>query len=185
MFTVTSQLMRWSFLLVVIFVVFSLCACMDSGIKASVREYRGQGAIRYKKGPLLGISGCVIQMPQVDLSVPLNIEYDLSGIPPGRGDYMVYLAVPNPCPMTQVLEGTCSFQVKKDGAVVAEQTNRISEMRNAEDESLNRFYFFDHGTTDFHVSDTTSKWVVVVSCTNHLLKVPVKAFVEISRGGYK
>jgi len=170
-------------LLAMIGVLF--CGCNEIQMKAAVKNYRGQGEIRYKKGPLLGIDGCVIQMPQVDLSVPLAVEYDLTGIPPGRGDYTVYLDVQNPCPMPLVLEGSCSFQVKKDGVVVAEQSSKISQMRNAEDKDLNRFYFFDHGTVDFHVSDTTSKCSLVVSCTNDLLKVPVKAFIEISEGGYK
>ena len=180
-----SRFMQSSVLLLVALAGMLFYGCSEMQMKTATKQYRGQGAIRFKKGPFLGIPGFAIQMPQVDLSVPLVVEYDLTGIPPGTGDYTAYLCVTNPCLMPQVLEGRCSFQVKKDGAVGAEQSGAISEMRNAEDKNLNRFYFFDHGTADFHVSDTASKWQLVVACTNHLLKFPVKAFVEISEGGYK
>jgi hypothetical protein len=166
-----------------------LCGCQGFRAADKVKKYRGDGVLRFLKGPLLGSSGWAVRMPALDMSIPSSAEYDLGGIPQAVNYYIVYLIVPDPCPMTEILKGTCVVQIKKNGAVVKSKSGSISEMTNTHGwqngNKLNRFYYFDDRSTGFYVTDTTSKWSVAVSCSNANLKVSVPAYVEIRAGGYK
>lgn len=179
--------------LVGIFQILLLCGCADHALKRSIKAYRGDGEIRYLEAPLLGISGCAIQMPKIDLSRPVCAQYDFTGIPPGK-HYVVYLVVPEPCPLTNVLQGIYSLMITRNGATFSAWESMLKNMGDerggcgygAYDE--NRFYFDSSDLTRqyaINVSDSTSRWSMVVSYTNAVLKEPIEAYILITRGGYK
>jgi hypothetical protein len=126
-------------------------------------------------------------MPMIDLSVATNVEYHLSGLPNIRDVYTVYLVVPNPCPLSTVTKGTCAIQTKCDGVAVMQQSGLLSEMTNASNPEFdqNRFYFFDMGKVYLRAENRTNHLTVSVATTNQYLHESVKAFVEISGGGYQ
>jgi hypothetical protein len=162
------------------------CGCNESGMNSLVKQYRGQGTIRVLKAPLGGSSGYLIEMPTFDLSKPLAVEYRLDGIPKGKHDYTLYLVVPEPCPFDLVRCGSCSFQVKKNGATLQSLSSRLMEMTVQKDFDKNKFYFFGQdGKNTLSVDDATSKWSIVVACSNSVLIQNVKAHIEISEGGEK
>ena len=153
-------------------------------MKQEIETYRGAGKIRYLKAPLLGVAGCAIEMPRFDLSKKLHAQYNLTSIPAGS-NYIVFLIVPEPCPLQEVLQGTFSIQIEKDGEVILESTSKIGDMKNSSEPKRNRFYFSGEKQLVFDVDNTTSQWTLIVTCSNTILKEPVQAYIEISAGGYK
>jgi hypothetical protein len=177
------QLFAISFL-AVIGVFF--CGCNETQMKSAIKQYRGQGVIQVLPAPLFGAPGYRIEMPVFDLSKPLNVEYRLDGIPRGKYDYTIYLVVPKPCPFDSVSLGLCSFEMKKDGKIIKMLTSQLKDITAQEDFDKYKFYFYDNNAKNYlSIDDATSKWSLVVVCTNSILTQNVKAHIEISEGGEK
>lgn len=174
--------------LVWIFQILLLCGCTDHALKRSINTYRGDGEIRYLEAPLLGISGCAIQMPSIDLSRPVYARYDFTGIPPGK-HYIVYLVVPEPCPLDAIRQGVYELRIVRNDFEIKHLQAAVSDMTNSQGPHDNQFYFYsyriDQEMSSIDVCDSTSRWSMVVSYTNAVLKEPVEAYILITRGGYK
>jgi hypothetical protein len=166
-----------------------LCSCADRELKRAIKAYRGDGQIQYLKAPMFGASGCVIQMPTLDLSQPVHVHYNFTGIPPGVGKYVIYLAVPEPCPLEAILQGVYCVKVWKNDVEVRSLKSTVRNITNSQGAHENRFYFYafnsDQELSAIDVQDSTSKWSMVVSYTNAILKEPVEAYILIIRGGCK
>lgn len=177
-------------LVIIILSATLLCGCADWGLKRAIKAYRGDGRIQYLEAPMLGASGCAIQMPTLDLSQPVHVQYDFTGIPAGVGKYWIYLVVSEPCPMQTVLQGEFHLHVKKNNDKVRNLKSVVNNMINERGGNENRFYFesssdSDQETSGISVEDSTSKWFMAVSYTNAVLKEPVEAYILITRGGCK
>lgn len=160
------------------------CGGCNHNLKQEIKTYRGDGKIRYLKAPLLGVAGCAIEMSHFDLSKNLHLQYDFTSIPSGS-NYIVFLIVPKSSPLQDILQGTLSVQIKKDGKVVIESMSKIGDMRNSSEPQKNRFYFSGEKQVVFDVDNSTSQWTIIVNSYNTFLKEPVEAYVEISTGGFK
>jgi hypothetical protein len=165
------------------------CGCTDRELKKAIKVYRGDGQIQYLEAPMLGVSGCAIQMPTLDLSQPVHVQYDFTGIPPGIGKYVIYLVVPEPCPLEAILQGVYYLRVWKNNVEVRNLKSIVKNITNSQGGHDNRFYFYtynsDQGLSAIDVQDSTSKWSIAVSYTNAVLKEPVEAYILIIRGGCK
>lgn len=164
------------------------CSGCDRQLKREISEYQGDGTIRYLKAPnFLGVSGFSIQMSPFDLSTPVNIRYDLSGLPLGRS--VVYLVVEDPCPLEKIERGTCAFEFSRNGKLVKKLSSDLLKITNNMVGKKNRFYFFayndEQNASSIISQDTSSLWSLSVSCKNPYLNEPVKAYILIERGGYK
>ncbi len=166
-----------------------LCGCTDQQLKKAIRQYCGDGQIRYLKAPLLGSSGFAIQMPTLDLSQPIHVQYDFTGIPSGVGKCVIYLVVPEPCPLETLSQGVYHLRVRKNEVEVRNLEAILKNITNSQGSRQNRFYFYaynsDQGLSAIDVQDSTSKWSIAVSYTNDALGEPVEAYILIERGGCK
>ena len=165
-----------------------LCGCTHA-LKRAIEDYRGDGEIRYLKAPgPLGLSGCEIQFPDLDLSREIHATYDITGIPRGE-NYVVYLVVPGPYPPQEaVLQGRYRMQVIREGKIVRDYEAQLKEMTCAGlGNGENRFYFKLNDLTEqgFDVDDSNAQWSIFVSYSNPELATPVRAYVVVTRGGEK
>lgn len=158
-------------------------SCCDLKLKQAIADYKGNGQIIYLKGPLLGTSGVAIKMPSLDIAEPFEVAYQLTGIPKGNR-YVVYLVIPEPCPINQVLQGSFELQIYQNNILVKKITaSTLEEMTNRVGGGENRFYFYEKG--QFDVNKVRATWSLKVKSSNENLTTSVKAFILISRGGYK
>lgn len=166
-----------------------LCGCTYWQLKKAIREYHGDGQIRYLKAPILGASGFAIQMPTLDLSQPIHVQYDFTGIPSGVGKCVVYLVVPEPCPLETVSQGVYHLKVWKNDVEIRNLEAVLKNIANSQGGRHNRFYFYaynsDQNLSAIDVQDSTSRWSIAVSYTNAALKEPVEAYILMERGGCK
>jgi len=161
---------------------FLLFGC-DSKLKKAIAEYQGNGKIIYLKGPLLGTSGVAIKMPSFDISKSFEARYQLTGIP-NQNRYIVYLVVPEPCPINQVLKGSFELDIYKNNILMNKiAVSDLKGMTNSVGGRENRFYFYGKG--QFDVNKNGEDWSLKVKSTNESLFGPVNAFLLISAGGFK
>ncbi|MBU1194492.1 MAG: hypothetical protein KKE62_13360 [Proteobacteria bacterium] len=153
-------------------------------LKSQIKNYSGDGDISLLDAPFLGAPGCMIKMPAFNLSNKFTNEYSLSGIP-AKMKYIVFLVVPDPCPMQEVLQGELTYQIKKDGLIIKEVSSKIRDLRNSDEPGRNRFYFSLEDVVSINVDGSGPKWSLFVNSTNIYLKASVTAHIEILSGGFK
>lgn len=155
----------------------------DLSLKQAIADYKGDGQIIYLKGPLLGTSGVAIKMPTLDLAEPFEVEYQLAGIPEGNR-YVVYLVIPEPCPIDKILQGSFELQIYQDNILVNKIiASTLEKMTNRVGGGENRFYFYEKG--QFDVNNVGTIWSIKIKSMNKKLFTSVNAFILISTGGYK
>lgn len=183
------RLNRLRYPVIIILSSMIACGCADGELKKAIKAYRGDGKIQYLKAPLLGASGCAIQMPMFDLSRPVHVQYDFTGIPTGLGRYWIFLVVPEPCPLEDVRQGVYSLSVKQNDLTIRALSSSLKDIRNnVRGGKENRFHFYvddNQRQSGITVGDSTSTWSVAVSYTNAILKEPTEAYILITRGGRK
>lgn len=155
----------------------------NMSLKKQIENYSGDGDIHFFDAPFLGTPGCVIKMPDFDLSNEFNAEYNLNGIP-SKMNYLIFLVVPEPCPIQKVLQGRLNCQIKKNGQIVKEANSKIKDLRNSEEPGINRFYFSGENELLIEVNKLDTKWSLSVNI-NADIKTSVQAYIEISSGGFK
>jgi hypothetical protein len=183
--------------ILLLMVALTLCGC-DYKMKQSIKAYQGDGEIRYLESPgLLGRSGCDVKMPSFDLSKSFHAEYNLSGLPDAKAEYVVYLVVYGA--YYDEIPVRYNLKIFKDGREVKNLSSKVKKVTNAYGGSYdrkhrsgmgdNRFYFFayenDLEGSYIKVSEKDSKWSLIVSCENEHLSEPVEAYILISAGGFK
>jgi len=174
----------------IILVLVLLVAGRNYPLKRSVRKYQGDGDIRYLPPPgLLGVSGCEIRFPATNFSGGFVAEYDMMGIPEGKY-YTPYLVVPDAMFREEMLQGRCSFLVKKNGQKIFGSSSRIGDMTNFRkgSDGLNRFYHFvfeDQEDFRFDVKGRKSSWSLRVECETAITNEQIDVFVIVARGGKK
>jgi len=162
--------------------------CGDRALKSQISRYRGDGKIRYLESPgLLGASGFEIRMPSVDLSTPVDIQYNLAGMPIGAP--MVYLVIENPCPLKEVLRGNYTLDIKRDSKSIRILSSELSRITNGQWSKANHFYFSGnegkHSKSRIVNEDPDSDWSLSVSWENPHLDKPLEAYILIRSGGRK
>lgn len=166
-----------------IFLAFFLLFGCDAELKKEISKYQGDGNISYLKGQLLGISGVALKMPSFDISKPFEMQYTLTNIPKVK-HYIIYLVVPEPCPLDQVLKGFFELQLFHNSVLVKKITaNSLKDITNSTGGGENRFYFYEKG--QFDVNNSGENWDIKIKSTNTNLSTPVNAHILISAGGYK
>lgn len=161
---------------------FFLFGC-DSELKKAIADYQGDGEIIYIEGQLLGSSGVALKMPSFDISKPFEVKYQLAGIP-NRNRYIIYLVVPEPCPINKVLQGSFELQIYQNNILVNKITaSALKEMTNSVGGGENRFYFYEKG--QFDVAKIGENWSIKVKSINESLSISVNAYILISAGGFK
>lgn len=169
--------------IVFLVITISLLVGCDLKLKQAIEAYKGTGQINYLKGPLLGTSGVAIKMPSLDLVEPFEVEYQLTGIPKGNR-YVVYLVIPEPCPIDKILQGSFELQIYQDNILVNKIiAPTLEKMTNRVGGGENRFYFYEKG--QFDVNEVGATWSIKVKSANKKLSASVNAFILISTGGYK
>lgn len=184
-----TQLKYLKYILMTAILAVVLCGCTDREIKKAVQQYHGDGQIRYLKAPLLGAPGFAIQMPTIDLSQPIHVQYDFTGIPSGIGKCVIYLVVPEPCPKEAILQGVYHLKVWENDIEVRNLVSSLKDITNSQSPHSNRFYFYaydlDQKQSAIDIRDPKAKWTLSVSYTNAALHKPVEAYILIERGGCK
>jgi len=151
--------------------------------KRDIRAYQGDGEIRYiPVNCFMCIDGCTVEMPHLDLSKGIDMEYSLYGIPKGR-KYVIYLVVPKPSPHEKVIQGTLSFTIRKDGKTINSMSAKVKDITNGMWSSKNWFYFFGEGY--LFVKEDHSPLSLAVKYTNEHLSESTEAYIVIQRSGGK
>ena len=173
-----------------IFILAGVTACNSS--TPNTIQYTGDGTLEYIQAPLLGTDGWRVTLPSFDLSVGINTNYLLTGLPVGE-QYLVQLIVPEPCPINEVQEGQFSFRLLQDGCTIKYLPHtRLSDMVNTQGDGINAFWYYsrkdphaDVYEYTFSVTNTAASLALNIVCTNSTLQVEVPAHIVVTRGGYK
>ena len=168
--------------LVLVALLFLLSgSCVDSGIS----NYKGDGEISKINGPLFGVSGYLIKLADFDLSKELHREFKLTGLPPARAPYSIFIVV-NDSEMTpEVLLGQVDIIINNAGNTYR-YTSLVKDMTNNAVSDENRFYFFDiYKLNLLNTSALSKNLSVTVNCENKNLKRSVHAKIIVRSGGSK
>lgn len=189
--------------LIIFVTIFVTCvSCGES--KRAIENYSGDGIAKYVKRPgFLGIDGVSIEMPKFNMMKGLEIEYDLSGIPPGD-PYMIYFVVPlitgkEETLLNKISKGDFELCIKQNGKVLKTFSSTLAGMTNNQFSrwvnssgtnvrriAINRFYDSSSDkSTYLSVNDSMDKWSILVTYTNQYIKEPIEAYILLERGGYK
>jgi len=174
---------KLSFLSTMLVIIPMLCSCSCcSDLERQVRTYRGDGYIRYLKGPLLGIDGVEVNMPEVDISSVFSLDYSLAGLPVGSR-YILYIVIPCSLDQQQLDGSDVSFSLKTDCSMIKELSSSLSKMTRFETADTCKLYFF--GEFYFDVNKTTHDLSIAISWNAPKITEPVFVHVQVSRGGSK
>ena len=171
--------------------LFAGVTACNSGTPTT-NQYTGDGTLEYIQAPLLGTDGWRVTLPSFDLSVGVNTNYLLTGLPVGQ-QYLVQLIIPEPCPINEVQEGQFSFRLLQDGNTINDlPPTRISDMVNTQGGGINAFWYYDRKDPHadvyeytFSVTNTANSLTLNIICANSTLQVEVPAHIVVTRGGYK
>jgi len=108
----------------------SFLSCTDFLLHRAIRNYKGEGTIKYLPGfGILGRSGVAIEMPHRDLSKGLVAHYDLTNIPKASAPYTIYLVAQT----SLFLTPTCTYtiEVVRNGAVADTYSSPPLKMWNS------------------------------------------------------
>ena len=163
-----------------VFLIF-LISCTDSGIA----NYKGDGQIVKLKAPLMGVSGYSIKLTDFDLSKGLNREFQLTGLPPMRALYNIYIVVNDSQMKPEVLLGEVRIAINNDGKISRFEST-IKDMTNNAVADENRFYFYDvYELNLLHPRGLNTSLSITVNCENKYLQTPAYAKLVVRGGGSK
>ncbi|MCG8552437.1 MAG: hypothetical protein MI799_18700 [Desulfobacterales bacterium] len=177
--------MRISQIISVLLICLLSTGCHKNTLKQKIKNYSGDGKIRLIETPILGSSGCAVEMPQIDLSKPHKAEYSLKGLPDGM-EYIIFLIIKDTPLLNQIFQGNISYKILKNETVIKEYSLPMSELRNSREENHNRLYYISGDQLlTIRVNNSNSHWSLIVETINPVLTTTVKASIEISAGGFK
>lgn len=170
---------------------FVFCGCKkDDNLKTSIQSYKGDGQIRYLEAPgVLGVSGCEIRLPYIDLSRNQTTKYNLSGIPTGK-DYVVYLVLPDSNRLNELLDGEFSYQIKSNDIIQKDNKSHISKMVKTGKDGIsnNMFYYWNPDKitdTSFDIDNNYDNYSITINYHGKPATNQILGYVLISRGGSK
>lgn len=173
--------MKWAELLRYLTVFFCVLAIMSCK-----PEYRGDGALTFSRG-IFGAPNFTVEMPDVDISKPQEIKYDLTSLPVSKVYYWVRLVVPAQDEITRAERhawGTCGLRIienkKERHAVNLNFSDMMNSLSRREDIYLNSLY-----TLDFQLpcTNATNQLELIFECTGFDSLEPVWAHIQLHAGG--
>jgi len=166
-----------------IFLIFISVGCTGDQRTESIQKYNGDGKITYLATPTLGKSGVLIQMMPIDLSLGQNKMYNLCEIPKGD-NYIIYLVIEEENFERQLIRGIWTIRLKLNKRTIVNVSSALQRAIELQSRGIKKYYFDLEGSFDIRKTSCDCSLEVGWEITDPP-PVPVKAHIEISRGGSK
>jgi len=183
-----AKCIRQFLISVIALLPFVLYGC--SGLEKAVNEYRGDGDIRYIKGPLLGRDGVVVDMEDFCLREEFSASYSLLNLPKGEY-YVFYLFIPCTLDNQRLTHSKLTVRLMRGGLLLKKASSSFARMRRAEGGGRCELYFSDElhfspgNEMSFDVDELSSDLSISISGEVPRMSDQVFVHVRIAMGGSK